>query len=256
MVNYAIVGGGRLARHFSRYFHLLEIPHTRWARTHNTSLNTFEDADAVIRLRKSVDNAERVLLLVSDHAIQTLLKENPFLHGKRLIHCSGALSLPGVIGAHPLMTFADNLYELETYQSIPFMLDAGQVFEEVFPGLSNLHFSIKAEDKARYHAMCVLAGNFSQVLWKGISDRFEQQLDLPAETLQPYLKQLVENFIQAPETALTGPLARDDHTTIERNLDSLDGDLLQDLYRAFIRFYNDGEPGHPIANQALMEQTV
>jgi hypothetical protein len=32
MINYAIVGGGRPARHFSHYFHVLEIPHNRWTR--------------------------------------------------------------------------------------------------------------------------------------------------------------------------------------------------------------------------------
>ena len=104
--------------------------------------------------------------------------------------------------------------------------------------------------------MCVLAGNFSQVLWKGVADRFEQHLGLPAETLRPYLKQVAENFIQAPESALTGPLARGDQKTIERNLDSLNGDPLQDLYRAFILFYQDGETRRPVSKQARMEKTV
>jgi predicted short-subunit dehydrogenase-like oxidoreductase (DUF2520 family) len=256
MVNYAILGGGRLARHFSRYFHLLEIPHTRWARDHHASLNTFEDVDAETRLRKSIDKAGCILLLVSDQAIPALLEQYPFLHGKRLVHCSGALNLPSVTGAHPLMTFAEHLYELDTYQSIPFMLDAGQDFADVFPDLPNPHFSIKTGDRARYHAMCVSAGNFSQVLWKGIADRFEQDLGLPAETLHPYLKQVAENFIQTPESALTGPLARGDQKTIERNLDSLDGDPLQDLYRAFILFYQDGGTRRPVSKQARMEKAV
>jgi len=256
MINYAIVGGGRLARHFSQYFHLLEIPHTQWARNHQSSLNTFEQADAEKRLWKTIARAERVLLLVSDNAISTLLTQYPFLYEKQLIHCSGALSLPGVVGAHPLMTFADRLYELETYQSIPFMLEAGQDFGEVFPGLSNPNFAINVEEKSRYHAMCVMAGNFSQVLWKEISDRFAQQFDLPAETLHPYLKQVAGNFIQAPESALTGPLARNDQQTIKCNLDSLGGDPLQDLYRAFVYFYQGNKSWHPVPKQARMEQTI
>jgi len=256
MVNYAIVGGGRLARHFSKYFHLLEIPHSRWARNNQSALNTFGQPDAEKRLRKTVGTAERVLLLISDSAIATLLKQYPFLHEKQLVHCSGALSFPGVVGAHPLMTFTDHLYEIDTYLSVPFMLEAGHSFEEILPGLPNPHFAIRLEDRARYHALCVLAGNFSQVLWEEISDRFKQQFGLPAKTLHPYLKQVAGNFIEAPESALTGPLTRNDQQTLARNLDSLDGDPLQDLYRAFVRFYQGNKTLHPVQEQAQMEQTL
>ena len=80
MTNYAIVGGGRLARHFSEYFRLLEIPHTRWTRDHRSSFNTFKSPDPAERLKETVKNADRVLLLVSDDAISVLLKQYPFLH--------------------------------------------------------------------------------------------------------------------------------------------------------------------------------
>jgi predicted short-subunit dehydrogenase-like oxidoreductase (DUF2520 family) len=254
MMNYAIVGGGRLARHFSHYFQSLEIPHTRWTRDGQCSFNSFELTDAEQRLRETLGKADRVLLLVSDNAIGALLKQYPFLYEKRLIHCSGALSLPGIAGAHPLMTFSDDLYELETYLSIPFAVDAGHSFEDLFPGLPNSYFAINVEDKARYHAMCVMAGNFSQVLWKGISERFEQQLDLPAGSLHPYLKRVADNFIEAPKAALTGPLIRSDQQTIEKNIQSLDGDPLQDLYRAFVHFYQS-EEGRTRIEQVKMEQT-
>ena len=239
MSNYAIIGGGRLARHFSQYFRLLEIPHTRWTRDSGSSFNSFDLIDAEQRLWKTIDKADRVLLLVSDNAITTLLKQYPFLHDRQLIHCSGVLSIPGVAGVHPLMTFANEPYDLQVYRSVPFMLEAGQVFEELFPDLSNPHFAINVEDKARYHAMCVMAGNFSQLLWKGVSDRFERQLDLPANSLHPYLVQLVSNFIQAPGTALTGPLVRKDVQTIERNINALEGDPMQELYRAFVAYHQN-----------------
>ena len=250
MVNYAIVGGGRLARHFSEYFHLLEIPHSRWTRDHWSSFNSINLPDAELRLRKTVDNADRVLLLVSDTAIAVLLKQYPFLHEKQLVHCSGALSFPGVTGAHPLMTFSDELYELDTYKAVPFMCEASHSFSETFPDLPNPHFSISIQDKARYHALCVMAGNFSQILWKGVSDRFEQQFDLPASTLHPYLSQVANNFIQNPDSSLTGPLVRNDKATIERNIDALDGDPLQDLYRNFVHFYQSHE------GQGLQQTTV
>lgn len=237
MVNYAIVGGGRLARHFSEYFRLLEIPHSRWTRDRWSPFNTYKLSDAEQRLKETVGDSEHVLLLVPDNAIIGVLKKYPFLHEKHLIHCSGSMSIPGVAGAHPLMTFADHLYELDTYQKVPFILETGSIFSKLFPALPNPHCVINFEDKNRYHAMCVMAGNFTQLMWKAISDRFEQQFELPGETLHPYLKQVTANFIQVPESALTGPLTRNDQQTIDRNFNSLDDDSLQELYAAFVYFY-------------------
>ena len=256
MKNYAIVGGGRLARHFSEYFRLLEIPHTRWTRDRRSSFNTFEIPDAGQRLKETVGKADVVLLLVPDKAIAAVLKKYPFLHEKQLIHCSGSMSIPGVAGAHPLMTFAEELYEIETYQKLPFVIEKGASFTRLFPGLPNPHFVMNVEDKSRYHAMCVMAGNFSQILWKAVAWRFEQQFELPAETLRPYLAQVAENFIQAPESALTGPLTRNDQQTIDRNLDSLADDPLQDLYAAFVRFYQQEESQSPNQERLLMEQAI
>jgi predicted short-subunit dehydrogenase-like oxidoreductase (DUF2520 family) len=256
MTNFAIVGGGRLARHFSEYFRLLEIPHARWARDRRTGFNSSNLTDPEKRLKETIKSSDRVLLLVSDGAISVLLKQYPFLHEKQLIHCSGSVSIPGVAGAHPLMTFSDRLYPLDTYQRMPFIHETGFSFSQLFPGLPNPHFAIDVEDKSRYHAMCVMAGNFTQLLWKSISDRFERQLELPAATLKPYLGQVAENFIQAPESALTGPLTRNDRQTIDRNLKSLDADPLQDLYAAFMRFYQQEKAQEYLPGAVRMEQTI
>jgi predicted short-subunit dehydrogenase-like oxidoreductase (DUF2520 family) len=256
MMNYAIVGGGRLARHFSEYFQLLEIPHTCWARDSRSSFNTFELNHAEQRLKDTIAQADLVLLLVSDTAITALLKQYPFLHDKQLLHCSGALSIPGVTGVHPLMTFADRLYDLDVYLSVPFVLEAGSSFRELFPALPNPHYVIEVEDKARYHAMCVMAGNFSQLMWKAISDRFEEQFEWPAEVMNPYLEQVAHNFVQAPHSALTGPLVRNDHQTIDRNISSLDGDPLQGLYAAFMQFYQNSEKPDQLFSKKHMEQAL
>ena len=256
MTNYAIIGGGRLARHFSKYFRLLEIPHYRWTRDHGSPFNTFDVPDAEQRLRKTVSKADRVLLLVSDKSITALLKQYPFLHTKQLIHCSGSLSVPGVAGAHPLMTFTDKLYALDTYLKVPFIVEAGHVFSQLFPGLPNPHFAISAQDRNRYHAMCVMAGNFSQLMWKSISDRFEQQLGLPASSLHPYLEKATENFIIAPESSLTGPLTRGDQQTIERNSSSLADDHLQGLYAAFLRFYQQEKMQEHKSQRVQLEQVL
>jgi predicted short-subunit dehydrogenase-like oxidoreductase (DUF2520 family) len=235
--HYAILGGGRLARHMRHYFKLLGLPCSAWARNPDPNLNSYKFGHTDERLHATVKSASHVLLLVSDDAIASLPKRYPVLRSKTLLHCSGALGIPGIAGAHPLMTFGPDLYELETYQRIPFTLDQGLVMSELLPGLPNPHSHIAVEHKAQYHALCVMAGNFPQILWQSIAQRFTD-LGMANGVMEPYLRQVVENFLANPEGALTGPLARGDNGTIGRNLQSLQGDALQPLYQSFVRFHS------------------
>ena len=249
MTHYAIIGGGRLARHMRHYFTLLNLPVSCWTRDRNSPTNTYSMADANERLRATIEPASHALLLVSDAAITELLKRYPFLHEKTLVHCSGALSIPGVAGAHPLMTFSHELYTLERYRQIPFMVDSGYAFTRLLPGLPNPHFPIRMEDKPRYHALCVMAGNFSQILWQATAERFSA-MGLPPSTLEPYLQQVVQNFVCQPGAALTGPLSRGDNNTIERNLRALAGDPLQPVYQAFLELYRCGQQAEQLRQVA------
>lgn len=236
MTGYALLGGGRLARHFRHYLSLLDLPATGWARDRSNPLNSSLAADAGERLRLVTAMASHVLLLVSDGAIGSLLRRYPFLHEKTLVHCCGALSFPNVAGAHPLMTFGPELYSLGEYREVPFMVETGYDMTAILPGLPNPAFPIAVKDKAAYHALCVAAGNFPQILWRAAGQRFER-LGLKPDTLKLYLQRALQNFLASPSEALTGPLARGDVATVERNLASLRDDALQDLYRAFIRFH-------------------
>ncbi|MEJ8569336.1 DUF2520 domain-containing protein [Elongatibacter sediminis] len=237
MTHFAILGGGRLARHMRHYFALLGLPHSAWARNPSPDLNTHGGIDSDRRLRKTLEPATHALVLISDDAIPGFLTRHPALQDKTVLHCSGTLSLPGIAGAHPLMTFGPGFYTLEEYRRIPFMVDSGHRFEHLLPGLPNPHFPIALEHKPRYHALCVMAGNFSQILWQGVTDRFAD-IGLPATALEPYLHRVVGNFTEHPETALTGPLSRGDRGTIERNLQALAGDNLQPVYQAFLDHWN------------------
>jgi len=248
MMNYAILGGGRLARHMSHYLSLLGIAHSNWSRDPHSLLNTHRQKNAKSRLEATLEDASHALLLVSDGAIMDLLKRYPFLHEKVLVHCSGSQSFPGVAGAHPLMTFSASLYPLEQYRRIPFMVDSGYQFAEILPGLPNSHFPIGVEDKPRYHALCVMAGNFTQILWKAAGERFNK-MGLPASSLLPYLEQVSANFADHPDSALTGPLSRGDHGTVERNLKSLESDPLHAVYQSFLDLYRSDAPSRESNSQ-------
>jgi predicted short-subunit dehydrogenase-like oxidoreductase (DUF2520 family) len=84
-----------------------------------------------------------------------------------------------------------------------------------------------------------MAGIFSCILWQKLFDVFEKDFGMPPAAAHPYLQQMTENLIAEHRIALTGPLARNDRETIARNLKALEGDAFQDIYRSFVRAYDD-----------------
>ncbi|MCF6264080.1 MAG: DUF2520 domain-containing protein [Xanthomonadales bacterium] len=236
MTNYCIIGGGRLARHFSHYFRLLGIPHSQWRRTPADK----PCADKV-RLKQATADASHVLLLINDQAIAKFVSGNDFLAGKILIHCSGAHSYASIAGVHPLMTFGEELYDLATYEAIPMVCEASSheefQFQHLFPQLNNPVHIIPPEQKALYHAYCVCAGNFSQLLWQMSAEEMQARLGLPVEVLEPYLQKNLENFFSQGSTALTGPLARGDQKTINANLAALKNQPLAAIYQQFSKAF-------------------
>ena len=228
MPKYGIVGDGRVARHAAHYFDLSGLPYATWSRRDEHATSSPAGT--------SLASCDVVLVLISDAAIEPFIEAHGSLRDKTLIHFSGSLVTALAQGMHPLSTFTIDLYDLDTYQAIPFVCDEGAPsFSDVFPELPNPHYTIASELKPLYHSMAVLAGNFTTALWNKLFDTFEERLQLPKEVATPYLRQIVSNLEHAPTTAQTGPLSRRDRQTIRANLDALGTDPYRDVYAAFIR---------------------
>ena len=228
---YLLIGSGRVSTHFQRYFHLLNIDFESWSRQ-----------EGPVVLAEKLSRATHVLCLITDSAIESFIKENVAgLSFEAVVHFSGALTTPLAESAHPLMSFAqDKIYDLETYQTIPFVLERGRrTFVEILPGLSNPHFEIEAEQKTLYHALCVMSGNFSTLLWQKAFTDFQTKLGLPKEILLPYFDQVAANLKSDLESALTGPLARGDNSTSRKHLQTLGQDPYAGVYRAVVKAFKE-----------------
>jgi predicted short-subunit dehydrogenase-like oxidoreductase (DUF2520 family) len=226
--SYLLIGGGRVARHFRHYFSLLQLSFASWQRN-----------DPIEILTEKAANATHILLLISDKAIDTFISEHLASTDAYRIHVSGSHNSELAYGAHPLMSFSNNtLYDLERYQSIPFILDHdAPEFSTLLPSLPNQHVRLHKSLKAKYHALCVLSGNFSCLLWQKLFSGFENELQLSGSIAHAYLQQYTHNLISDPQSALTGPLVRNDVETIAKNLSALDGDPFQEIYKSFVSCY-------------------
>jgi hypothetical protein len=222
---YLIVGSGRAASHFKHYLALKGIPYLDWNR------KEYSESE----LQECLTRVSNVLLLIKDSAI----REFRDLHLKdfkgAVLHFSGSLDVEGIESFHPLMTFGPTLYDLAFYEKIYFAAVSKEKFRGRFPNLSNPVFELKTQDKAFYHALCVMSGNFPQILWRECLTAFDE-LEVPTKAVALYLQKNLENFMANPNQSLTGPLARKDWQTIQKNIDALP-DRLKPLYAAFVDFY-------------------
>ena len=225
-VPYGVVGDGRVARHFTHYLSLLKIPFRQWSRS--TQLNC---ADVLA-------SCPIVLLLINDSVINDFIKSHSFLKEKCCVHFSGSLVTDFAYGAHPLMTFGTELYTLEEYKEIPWILeDSSPPFENLLPGLPNPHFVINKEKKGYYHALCVMSNNFTTLLWQKFFNTLEQEFQIPKQHLIPILQRSLKNIEKDHEAALTGPLKRGDRETIKKNLEALSDDAFYSIYQSFVTAY-------------------
>ena len=245
---YLIIGNGRLAKHFTCYLKLLELKYSQYQRG-----DTMESFYQKIRL------ASHILVLINDDAIDAFIEDKlyNFLDEKIIIHCSGALQSAYAYSVHPLMSFGYSLYDIETYRSIPFICEKIPLqvsttsvtqtttllprknleFKQLLPGFQNKFYYIDPQNKSYYHALCVIANNFTTILWQGVKKRMLDNVGLEFSAMAAISRQTMLNINTDIDNALTGPLSRNDEKTIQNHLAILDNDAIAILYKAFDQFY-------------------
>jgi 2-dehydropantoate 2-reductase len=259
---YLLIGSGRMSKHMNFYlsnkikYKIQKAINTdiksnifNWSRDKDrdgSKKNNTED------LLKKINLSTHILILISDDQIIDFLnKHKNHLKDKICIHFSGCIYTKLAFGAHPLNTFSDNLYDINKYEKIPFILDANSPeFSDLFPMLNNPNFKLDPDKKSLYHAYCVMANNFTTLLWENSFKKFSEKLGIPKQALLNILEQTCDNLLDANKlnnsntnsnansnynSVLTGPLARGDHKTINKNIQALEDsqDPYADIYKAF-----------------------
>ncbi|HUP58400.1 MAG TPA: DUF2520 domain-containing protein [Bdellovibrionota bacterium] len=234
-----LIGDGRLARHLTRYFEQLSLPFLPWSRRALAEGRTVP-LERLVEQAAAERGQPTALLAIKDAAVEPFIAENLCLERCDRVHFAGRLTTPLAWGAHPLFSFSSSLHERELYERIPFVIDqAAPPLSRLIPGLPNPEFRLDPERRARYHALCVLAGNFTTLLWRKLFFELDWELDMKREHALPYLESVLQGLV-SPGAPLTGPLARGDRATVEENLKALGGDPFEGVYQAFVRAF-EGE---------------
>lgn len=225
----AIFGPGRVGASFAAYARSLGHAARLISRAETEAC---EDGPAGL-----IGDADVVAVAVPDDRLAAFAEvAAPGLSGRVAIHFSGALRVEGLWSYHPLYSFPRSALTPARMAEIAFAREeTAPSFGEILPGAANPEFVVRDADRARYHALAVLSGNFAAHLWNLAARDFSDRLDAPPELLAGYFRSLIERFAESPFDSLTGPAARRDRASVEANLAALsDRPDLQALYRAFL----------------------
>ncbi|MEB4590160.1 Rossmann-like and DUF2520 domain-containing protein [Candidatus Thiothrix sp. Deng01] len=171
--------------------------------------------------------------------------------GNSVFHCSGALSSDllepasevgaHTASAHPVKSFADPLRAVQDFAGTFCGMEGDDaalaVLQPAFAAIGARCFALDAGHKTLYHTASVIACNYLVALQEISLQTFGQagvERELAMRILEPIVLGTVGNIFRlGTAQALTGPIARGDHTVVARQVEALAawrGDYA-DLYR-------------------------
>ena len=255
-----VIGGGRVGRCLAGYLRENLVGITAHSPEHSLQLAA-ESGTAPCTNGELVEQAEELLLTVPDRLIGTVAAviaseaqkaaadeataEAKPLAGKVFLHCSGSLGLDELaplqqagayVGSlHPLQSFAGGATQLAgVYMAVDGDEAACQAAIALANALGGHPFRVPAAERAAYHAAACICSNYAvavEALAQRLMSRWLGDEAAAWQALLPLFKGTAANLeaTTSPRTALTGPIARGDATTVARHLAVLPAELV-DVY--------------------------
>jgi predicted short-subunit dehydrogenase-like oxidoreductase (DUF2520 family) len=168
------------------------------------------------------------------------------------MHTSGALSSEALrslhqagfaIGSlHPLVSISDSILGAKSFAHAFFSIEgdpaALRQAKLIVRDLAGQSFTIKARQKALYHAAAVMTSPHMVALFDLALEMFGR-CGVPAgrarQVLLPLLESTVTNLsTQNPAQALTGTFKRGDVATVQRHIAALESEQLREALRAYV----------------------
>jgi len=174
------------------------------------------------------------------------------ISGKLICHCSGALSAgeaftdiasTGAYGlsVHPLFPVSSKYESYKELSKAFFCLegDCAEQWSDILTSLGNPVRIIDGSVKVRYHAACAISSNLVCALAAESVSLLKEcgfTADEALQALRPLAMSNISKVFEAgPVSALTGPVERNDVSTVSKHLKCFGTDEERELYTAVSR---------------------
>jgi len=221
-----------------------------------------------------VATCDLVFITTPDGAIKKVVEQLQWRKGQYVVYSSGALELSNLnsvleFGAlrgcfHPLQSFTYSPHS-DLFNGISIGVEADpdldKLLEQMASRLGSTTVRLEGVNRARYHAAAIFANNYVVALHSAAA-RIWESAGLPSDSAQQALTPLttsaVEYLKRLPQhQTLTGPIARGDTATIEKQLAALAATPdLEKLYRELGKELLNLELGHDDATKILLDKLL
>lgn len=271
------IGAGKVGFSLGKYFaeNGLEIS-GYFSRSENSAREAaaFTGSEFFTTAEKLISASDAVFLTVPDGVIKETYNALPkkLLHGRQICHCSGAMAaaeaFPNIseYGAkgtsiHPLFPISSKTESYKELSNAFFCIegDCDKEWSEILSDMGNSTRIIAGDIKSRYHAACSVASNLVCGLMAESAELLEQcgfTADEALSALAPLaMSNMKRIFAVGPTAALTGPVERNDVSTVKKHIDCISGELGSDIYRAVSKKLTEmAKERHPQADYTEMEK--
>jgi len=187
------------------------------------------------------------------YILNELVKENKINKESLIIQCSGIISseeLKSSIKAplklasiHPIKSFADPKIAFDTFKGTHCAFEGDEeaflLIKDMFESIGGIVFKIDSQKKALYHAGCAISSNFTVTITDIASKCFQDsgiEKKLALELANQLVLGAAKNIkkLKSTNKALTGPIKREETSTIAKHLKSINDDKLIKVYKALV----------------------
>ncbi len=263
---YFAENGAELSGYYSRSF------------TSAEDAAAFTGSKAFDEPAKLIKVSDAVFITVPDGTIRSVWDDIKLLDlkGKMICHCSGAMTaaeaFPDVLskGAsgfsiHPLFPVSSKYETYKLLGSAFFCIegdaDGISVWHDIFTSIGNPVRIIDGSVKVRYHAACAISSNLMCGLAQLSLDLLQKCGFTEHEALEALRPLAMSNmqrlFEVGPNEALTGPVERNDVSTVSKHLRCFDTDNDRAMYTSVSRKLTEiASKRHPDSDYSEMERLL
>ncbi len=211
---------------------------------HAKEAATFTDTSYYLDAFRLIDSCDAIILTVSDGAISEVfseIKSYAGLAGKIVCHTSGSLSSSvfadtecQVYGysIHPIYAISDRYTSYKEFSNAYFTIEGDEKYLDELTSIfsdAGLRISqMDSSEKSKYHASCVMASNLVCGMYAAAIETL-MECGFDKQVSETMLKELFKaNALGIVDKGLvnqlTGPIDRNDISTVKTHLSKLEGD--------------------------------
>lgn len=273
------IGAGKVGVSLGRYFCEKGVSVSGYfSKTEQSALLAaeFTQSKSFCSLGELVNDSDIIFVTTQDSVIAQVWGQLKYtdICNKIICHCSGLLSSDVFAGrgafsccgysVHPLLAVNDKFSSYKELENAPFIIegDAQKKTEiySLFNKCGNKVLTVSPENKPRYHAAAVIAGNLTIGLAQvaaeelnrcGISDKEA------VEILVPFmLSNIMHIGTKGFEKSLTGPVERGDLMTVKEHLSVLSDDNCEIYKKLSLKILETAKKKNPEREYCDMEEVL